>query len=433
MSFAFIGVAGLVLTLGLLVLGVPIAFATALVGIVGTAIVAGVPKALSALALDAWDNATSLGMACIVLLVFMGQLVAATGIASDLYRLLQRQLVGVRGGLGIASVLACGGVGTMSGSSVACVAAAGTSAYPQMRANGYDAGLATGVLAASGTLGVLVPPSLAFAYYGTITETSIAALFIAGIVPGLVMTLVFAVVAWLQCLRHPELGPPAPRYASQDRFAFARTVPPIALIFVVVMGTMVVGLCTPTEALGIGAITMVLVAALMWHLTWAKLRKALWETGLVCAAVFPVILGGYLLGRFVLLTQVPDLLVDALGRSASSKYAFLVLVIALYAILGCIVDAFGVIVLTLPLVVPMASALGFDAVWLGVFIAMMAQVALVAPQAGVSLVTVRRIATDVPVSRIVRGVAPFMAGELAVIAILVAFPVMATWLPGLLR
>jgi C4-dicarboxylate transporter, DctM subunit len=203
-----IGGLGIGVLILLLVLGVPIAFAMAVVGIAGTGLVVGLPQTLSQVTLVTWDKGTDFIIVCIPLFVFMGQLTATTGIAGDLYECLQRWLGRLRGGLGIASVFACGGFGAVTGSSVACVATMGTIVYPEMKKHGYDPQLATGVLAASGTLGILIPPSLAFAFYGTLTDTSIAALFVAGIVPGVLTMFIFAGIVWVRCLMNPSWGPP---------------------------------------------------------------------------------------------------------------------------------------------------------------------------------------------------------------------------------
>jgi C4-dicarboxylate transporter DctM subunit len=427
-----IGLLGIGVLIGLLVLGVPIAFAMAVVGIGGTGMVVGLPQTLSQVTLVTWDKGTDFVIVCIPLFVFMGQLTATTGIAGDLYECLQRWLGRMRGGLGIASVFACGGFGAVTGSSVACVATMGTIVYPEMKKYGYNPQLATGVLAASGTLGILIPPSLAFAFYGTLTDTSIAALFVAGIVPGLLTMLIFAGIVWVRCLINPAYGPLGPRFTMKQKLASLKGVAPIALIFALVIGTLYGGVCTPTEASAIGASGVVLVSLLMGRLTWSNLRQALGETGLVSAFIFAIIVGGYLISRFLAVTQITDLLVSFITDLDPSPTGFILFMVLLYLVLGAILDVFGMTILTLPFIFPITTALGIDPVWLGVFIVIMTEVALITPPVGVNVFVMRGIATDVPMGQIFLGVMPFLIGEFVLIGLLVAFPGIATWLPSLM-
>lgn len=428
-----VGIVGIVIMLVLLVLGVPIAFAMAVVGIAGTAIVAGLSQTLSQITLVTWDKGTDFVIVCIPLFIFMGQLTATTGIAADLYQFLQRWLGRMRGGLAIASVFACGGFGAVTGSSVACVATMGTIVYPEMKKYGYDPKLATGVLAASGTLGILIPPSLAFAFYGTLTDTSIAALFIAGIIPGVITMFIFAGIVWLQCLIKPELGPIGPTFTWKEKLASLRGILPIAIIFLIVVGSLYGGICTPTEASAIGAAGVVVVSLIMKRLTWANFRKALWDTGLVSAFIFAIIVGGYLISRFLAVTQITDLLVNYVTVMNPSKYSFIGFMIVLYLFLGCILDVFGMTILTLPFIFPITTALGIDPIWLGVFIVVMTEVALITPPVGVNVFVMRGIATDVPMSQIFKGIMPFLVGEFVLIALLIVFPSIATWLPQMMK
>jgi C4-dicarboxylate transporter DctM subunit len=428
-----VGIVGIAVMLVMLVLGVPIAFAMAVVGIAGTAVVVGVPQTMSQITLVTWDKGTDFIIVCIPLFIFMGQLTATTGIASDLYQFLQRCLSRVRGGLGIASVLGCGGFGAVTGSSVACVATMGTIVYPEMKKYGFDAKLSTGVLAASGTLGILIPPSLAFAFYGTLTDTSIAALFIAGIIPGILTMLIFSGIVWGQCLLKPEMGPLGAKYTLKEKLVAGKGIWPIAVIFLIVIGTLYGGICTPTEASGIGAAGVVLVSLIMRRLTWENFRKALSDTGVVSAFIFAIIIGGYLISRFLAVTQITDVLVDFVTEINPSKYQFIFFMIALYVVLGAVLDVFGMTILTIPFIFPITTALGIDPVWLGVFIVIMTEVALITPPVGVNVFVMRGIATDVPMGQIFRGVFPFLLGEFAVIGLLIAFPEIATWLPTMMK
>lgn len=428
-----IGLIGIGVLVVLLFAGVPIAFSMAVVGIGGTAMVVGLPQAMSQISLIAWDKGTDFIIVCIPLFVFMGQLTATTGIAGDLYDCLQKWLSRRRGGLAISSVLACGGFGAVTGSSVACVATMGTIVYPEMKKYGYDRKLATGVLAASGTLGILIPPSLAFAFFGTLTDVSIAALFIAGIIPGILTIIVFSTIVWFTCLRRPEAGPLGPKFGWPERLASTRAILPIAAIFLLVIGTLYGGICTPTEASGIGAAGTVLVTALMRRLTWQNLKRALWETGVVSAFIYAIIIGGYLIARFLAVTQITDVLVDFVTNSGMGRLQFILFMVVMYIVLGAFLDVFGMTILTIPFIFPITQALGIDPVWLGVFVVIMTEVALITPPVGVNVFVMRSIASDVPMGDIFRGVFPFLLGEFLVIGLIVAFPGIATWLPTMMK
>jgi C4-dicarboxylate transporter DctM subunit len=428
-----IGVIGIIIMLGLLVLGVPIAFSMAVVGIVGTAMVAGFPQTLAQITLISWDKGSDFIIVCIPLFVFMGQLTSSTGIASELYEFLQRWMGRLPGGLAIASVFACGAFGAVTGSSVACVATMGSIIYPEMKKLKYDVKLASGCLAASGTLGILIPPSLAFAFYGILTDTSIAALFIAGIIPGIITILVFTAIILILCIRNPKLAPIGPSFTWKERLVSLKGVLPVVIIFLLVIGTLYGGVCTATEAAGIGSAGVILVSLAMRKLTWQNFRKALGDTGVTSAFIFAILIGGYLLSRFLVVTNISQLLIDSITALNMSKYLFILFLTILYLILGCILDVFGMVILTLPFVFPIAISLGIDPIWFGVFLVIMTEVALITPPVGVNVFIMRQIATDVPMGKIFMGVMPFLVGEFVVLGILVLFPKIATWLPKMMQ
>jgi tripartite ATP-independent transporter DctM subunit len=305
----------------------------------------------------------------------------------------------------------------------------GSIIYPEMQKYKYDPKLATGVLSASGTLGILIPPSLAFAFYGILTDTSIAALFIAGIIPGIITICIFSGIVLIRCILNPKLGPLGPRSTWKERVVSLKGILPVAIIFLMVVGTLYGGLCTPTEASGIGATGVVLVSLFMGKLTWQNLRKALWDTGVISAFIFAIIIGGYLIARFLVVTHISQLLIDYVNFLNLNKYMFILFLIVLYTILGCILDVFGMTILTLPFVFPITLNLGIDPIWLGVFIVIMTEVALITPPVGVNVFVMRNIATDVPMGSIFKGIFPFLIGEFLVITILILFPWTATWLP----
>ena len=430
MDLIIIGVLGICFMLILIVLGVPIAFSMAVVGIIGTGIVGSISQSLSQIVLVSWGKGTDFIISCIPLFILMGQLTSSTGIAAELYDFLQKWMGRLPGGLAIASVWACGGFGAVTGSSVACVATMGSIIYPELKKYNYDPKLATGVLAASGTLGILIPPSLAFAFYGIITDTSIASLFIAGIIPGLITIVIFSGIVLFRCIKNPKLGPLGPRFSWKERLVSAKGTLPVAVIFIIVVGSLYGGLCTPTEAAGIGATGVFLVSLGMRKLNWENFRRALWDTGVTSSFIFAIVIGGYLIARFLVLTNISQLIINYVHLLNLSKLEFIFFLIILYLILGCILDVFGMLILTLPFVFPVTTALGIDPIWFGVFVTIMTEIALITPPVGVNVFVMRSIATDVPMGKIFMGIGPFLLGEFILIAILICFPEIATWLPG---
>jgi tripartite ATP-independent transporter DctM subunit len=425
-----VGLLSLGLLLVLLAVGVPIALAMAGVGVAGIWVLEGASAAMAHVTLVSWSEGQSFVLVTIPLFILMGQLVFHTGLASDLYATLHKWIGRIPGGIAITSVLACGAFGAVTGSSIATVATMGSIVMPEMRRYKYDPKLATGVLAASGTLGILIPPSLIFIFYGVMTETSIGALFMAGVVPGILVAATFSLIIWIRCLIHPELGPRGPAVPWNERFRSLTGLLPVMSLFLLVIGGIYAGLFTPTEAAGVGCAGVLLVAGVTRKLTRDSVSKALEGTALVAAMIFLIIVGGYLMARLVAITGLTELLVERLVALELSRIPFLLLLVVLYLILGAFLDVFGMLVLTIPFIVPVLGEVGIDLVWFGVFAVMMTELALVTPPIGANVFVMRRVAPDVPMGDIFRGVMPFVLGVLAVLALLTAFPGLVTWLPN---
>ncbi|MEE8134821.1 MAG: TRAP transporter large permease [Gemmatimonadales bacterium] len=430
MDVTLIGIAGVVLLLALLTVGVPIAFAMAATGIIGLWILEGPSPTMAHAALVPWEHGRNFVLVTIPLFVLMGQLVFHTGLARDLYEGVRKWIGRVPGGMAVTSVLACGAFGAVTGSSIATVATMGAIIMPEMRRYGYDNRLATGALAASGTLGILIPPSVIFIFYGVMTETSIGALFIAGIVPGILTALMFSVIIIVRCVRNPSLGPKGPTATWRERFTSLRRLTPMLLLFGLAIGGIYAGIFTPTEAAGVGCTGVLATAFVQGKLSFKAIAAALQSTALISAMIFAIIIGGYLVARFLAVTGLTEDLVRVVAGMELGRVLFLLLLIALYLVLGAMLDVFGMLVLTIPFVLPLVTALGIDLVWFGVFVVIMAELALITPPVGANVFVMRRVAPDVPMGDIFRGVFPFVLGELVVLALLIAFPEMALWLPG---
>lgn len=414
----------------LLTLGVPIAFAMAVTGAVGLWLLEGAGPAMAHTLLIPWAEGRSFVFVTIPLFILMGQLVFRTGLASDLYDGVRTWIGKVPGGMAITSVVACGAFGAVTGSSIATVATMGAIVMPEMRRYKYHPRLATGALAASGTLGILIPPSLIFIFYGVMTETSIGALFIAGIVPGVVTILMFSGIILVRCMISPSLGPPGPGATWSERWSSTARLFPILTLALLVIGGIYGGVFTPTEAAGVGCAGVLVMAAAMRRLTTKAMSLALEETALITAMIFAIIVGGYLVARFLAVTGITESMVAGLVAMDLGRIPFLILLVLLYLVLGAMVDVFGMLVLTIPFVMPVVRELGIDPVWFGVFAVMMAELALVTPPVGANVFVIRRIAPEVPMSEIFIGVFPFVLGELVIIGLVIAFPQIALWLPN---
>ena len=429
MSLTLIGLIGIAAMLALLLLGVPIALAMAATGAVGLWVLEGPGPALAHTLLIPWAEGRSFVLVTIPLFVLMGQLVFHTGLATDLYDGVRTWIGKVPGGMAITSVIACGGFGAVTGSSIATVATMGAIVMPEMRRYKYHPRLATGSLAASGTLGILIPPSLIFIFYGVMTETSIGALFMAGIIPGILTAAMFSTIIFVRCIVTPSLGPPGPGATWAERWASTLGLLPILTLFFLVIGGIYGGIFTPTEAAGVGCTGVLVAAGLRRRLTANAMSKALEETALVSAMIFAIIVGGYLVARFLAVTGITEDLVALLVGMELGRVSFLLLLVLIYLVLGAMLDVFGMLVLTIPFVMPVVGELGIDPIWFGVFAVMMAELALVTPPIGANVFVMRRTAPEVPMGDIFMGVLPFVAGELVVISLVIAFPEIALWLP----
>lgn len=425
-----IGILAMIVALALIFYGVPIGFALGAVGFAGNGIMLGWPQAMVQTQLVAWEAGTDFLLVAIPLFLFMGQLVFNAGIATDLFATVHKWFGRLPGGLAVTATVASAGFGAVTGSSVAAVATMGTMLMPEMRRYKYDPGLATGSLAAAGTLAILIPPSIPFIFIGVWTETSIGKLFVAGIVPGLLLASLFTLWIVVRCMLDPELGPRGPSYSWSERFLSLFKLIPITAIFCVVLGGIYGGVFTPTEASAIGSIGVIAVAVAMRRLTWRALADALHEAAILSAMIYTILVGGILIGKFLVQTQVTTELIAYVGRSGIDRYLVIALFTVMYLILGAIMDTFGMIILTLPFVFPIVLALGFDRVWFGVYVTVMIELALITPPVGMNIFVMQRVAPEVPMMTIFRGAAPFCAIILLFVVFITLFPRIVLWLPS---
>jgi len=402
------------------------------VGVVGTWVLTNFTQSASQVGLISWEKGSDFVLVALPLFILMGQMVFRLGIAEDLYNTVRKWFGRLPGGLAITAVIASAGFGAVTGVSAAAVATMGAMTMPELRRYNYDAKIATGSLAAAGTLAILIPPSVLMVVYGIWTETSIGQLFIAGIIPGMVLTLMFSLLIWIQCLLKPELGPVGPRYSWSERLTSLRKLLPTLAIFALVIGGIYAGAFTPTEAAAIGVIGVVLVGLIMGRLTWAAFRQAILESCITTGMIFLIIIGGYLISRFFVLTEVTSGILQWIGASGLNRYLILCLFILMYLFLGAVLDVWGMLILTLPFVFPIMMDLGFDPVWFGVFVVLMTELALITPPIGINVYIMHGIAEDVPLTTIFLGIAPFVVVVLMFVALITAFPQLVLWLPSLM-
>src|SRR5581483_10390832 len=336
----------------------------------------------------------------------------------------------LRGGLGIATIAACGGFAAISGSSVATAATFSTVAYPEMRRYGYPQSFATGVIAAGGTLGAMLPPSTVLAVYGIITEQDIGKLFIAGVLPGLLAASMYMVTVTIIGIARPKFLPSVPRHSWKERLTSVRDVWATLLLFLFVIGGLYGGLFTPTEAGGMGAGGAFVIGVLRGRLNRADIRRSLLQATRTAAAVFTVLIGALLFGYFLTITQTPQKVTEFLTGLGLGRYGILVLIMLMYLILGCLMDALAMVILTIPIIFPVIVHLGFDPIWFGIIIVMTVELGLIHPPVGMIVFVIKSVVQDVDFSTIFYGVLPFILTDLVRLIILIMFPILALWLPS---
>ena len=373
---------------------------------------------------------TDWNFAVIPLFLLMGSFATTSGMSRELFRAANAFLGHLRGGLGIATIAACGGFAAICGSSVATAATFSRVAYPEMRRFGYPQSFATGVIAAGGTLGIMIPPSTVFAVYGLITEQDIGKLFIAGIVPGILAVVMYmvtiSIIGWLR----PDYLPSGPRSSWKERLEGVRDVWATLLLFAFVIGGIYGGLFTATEAAGMGAGGAFLIGIARRRLSGPDIRRSLLEATRTTAAVFTVLIGAILFGYFLTITQTPQKVTEFLTGMGLGRYGILAVIMVMYLVLGCLMDALAMIILTVPIIFPVIKQLGFDPIWFGVIIVMTVELGLIHPPVGMNIFVIKSVVEDVKISTIFYGVLPFIVTDILRLIILIAFPILALWLPS---
>jgi tripartite ATP-independent transporter DctM subunit len=425
-----VAILGFVSLFALMLLRVPVGMAMGLVGVTGYAYLSGGAPALKLVGLTSMRTVTSYQFGVIPMFLLMGAFVSASGVSRELFRAANTFVGHRRGGLGLATIVSCGAFAAISGSSVATAATFSTVAYPEMRRYGYPQSFSAGVIAAGGTLGAMLPPSTVLAVYGLITQQDIGKLFQAGIIPGLLAMAMYMVTIAIICRVKPDLLPTVPKASRAERLAGLKDVWAPLLLFLLVIGGLYGGVFTPTEAGGVGASGAFLLGVLRGRLDKEKIRASLLQATRTAAAVFTVLIGALLFGYFLTITQVPQKVTEFLTGLGIGTYGVLALIMLMYLVLGCLMDAMAMIILTVPIIFPVVTQLGFDPVWFGVIIVMTVELGLIHPPVGMNVFVIKSVVQDVTFSSIFKGVLPFIATDILRLVILIAFPIIALWLPN---
>lgn len=426
------GIIGICIMILLFLLRMPVAFAMAFIGFAGFAYLNGIGPAVNILAQDIYDSFSSYPLSVIPMFILMGSFAFASGISQRLYATAYNWAGQFRGGLTIATVLACSGFAAICGSSAATAATMGRIALPEMRKYGYDDSLSAGTVASAGTLGILIPPSTVLIVYGILTEQSIGELFVAGLIPGILLTLLFVATVAILCLRDPSLGPPCEPTSWAEKFRSLTGILPATALFVLTIGGLFLGWFSPTQAGAIGAGGALLIGLVRRELT----LKSFYNSGLdalrtSCMVIF-IICGATLFGHFMAVSMIPFKLAQWVGNLPLPPLAILVLIISVYFFGGFFMDSMALIVVTIPIFFPVVQNMGFDPIWFGVLIVLTGEMGVITPPVGVNVFVIKGISRDLPLETIFKGILPFLAALIIFEAFLIFFPSIATFLPNLI-
>ena len=426
------GIIGLVALFVLLAFEFPIGASMALIGFVGFWYLVGGDAALTKLANTPFGVISSYDIAVLPLFIFMAEIVAASGIMKSLYDLAAKWLGRQPGGLAMATVGGCAGFAAVSASSIATAATMGRVAIPEMKRYKYDSALATGAVAAGGTMGILIPPSGALILYGILTETSIGQLFVGGIIPGALEALFYIATIFIICRWKPSLGPRGRSYSFKEKIAAFGSCGEIVALVLLVLGGLIVGWFTPTEAGAVGAVGAVGFSLIRRRLDWPKFKQATFNALKTSGMLYLILIGAMIFKHFMMVSTIPFWLSDFVSGLPLPPLAIMGIIILLYLFLGCVLDASAMVLLTVPILFPFVTAIGFNPVWFGIIVVRMAEIAAITPPVGMNIFVIAGVAPDVPMTTIYKGILPFFIADLCHVALLLFIPAIVVFLPSLL-
>lgn len=428
-----VGCIGIVILILFLLSGVHIGVGMTAVGFFGISYLNGWFAGLMVIKTVPFTTFTNYSMSVIPLFILMGSICFHTGISQDLYRAVHKWIGHFRGGLAMATIGACAFFAALSGSSLATTATMGTVALPEMRRYKYSNRLATGCIAAGGSIGILIPPSIPLIIYGILANQSIGKLFIAGIIPGILEAVFYIGTIYIICKRHPEMGPKGPTSNFKDRISSLGSAWVVLLLFVLVIGGIYLGVFSPTEAAGIGACGAVILGLVRKKLSWNGFCDSIGSTLLNTSMIFVIFLGAMILGYFLAVTRLPFELAEIVSNLPVHRYVILMAILLIYIILGSIMDSLAMILLTIPIFYPLIVTLGFDPIWFGIIVVRVTEIGLITPPVGLNVFIMKGVAKDIPMSTIFRGITPFLIADLFHVALLIAVPQLSLFLPNLMH
>jgi len=433
MSPTTIGIIGLLALVVLIFTRMPIGFLMAIVGFIGFASIVNADAASTLLAKDLVAVFSSYNLTVIPLFVLMGQIAFHTGISRRLFDTAYKFIGHWPGGLAIATVGACAGFAAICGSTNATAATMGSTCLPEMKRYNYDPGLACGVVAAAGSLGILIPPSTIFIIYGILTEQSIGKLFISGVIPGIMLASLFVIAIMIWVYLKPELAPRGPKTTFKEKLMSLSGTGETLLLFILVMGGLFSGIFTPTEAGGVGAFGAMAIALVRRSITWKAFLQSLMETTRISCMIMMIVAGATVFGHFLAVSRIPFDIANSILGLDLPRAVVMMMIIAIYIIGGCFLDSLALIMLTIPIFYPVVVQLGYDPVWFGVIIVMVTQIGVITPPVGVNVYVVHGIARDVPIYTIFKGAMPLLVALIIGTLLLIPFPQLALFLPGLIK
>lgn len=427
-----VGLFGIAILLVFLFSGLSIGAAMALVGFLGFAVLVGLGPALGVLKSVPYSTFANYDLSVIPLFILMGSFAFAAGMSKDLFNAVYKWIGHFRGGVAQATIVACACFAAISGSSLATAATLGAVALPEMKKYKYDDGLATGAIAAGGSIGILIPPSVILIIYGIITEQSIGKLFLAGFIPGIMEMVFYLFTIWYLTLLKPHHGPKGPKTTFQEKIDALKHTWEVVILFLVVIGGIYRGWFTPTEAAGIGAFGTFFFALIKRKLTWGVFKESILNTCVTTGMLFMIILGAMIFGYFLSVSQVPSSLASTVAGLPVNRYVILCIILIITLALGCVMDSMAIVLLTIPVFYPLVLDMDFNPIWFGILVVRVTEMGLITPPVGLNVFIIKGI-SGVPIRTIFRGVFPHLVADAIQLVFLVAFPQITLFLPNMMK
>jgi C4-dicarboxylate transporter DctM subunit len=432
MSPTITGIIGIIALFLFIFSRMPVGFVMAIIGFIGFGTLVSFDASMNLIAKDVYSVFGSYNLTVIPLFVLMGQLAYHSGISKRLFDAAYKFIGHWPGGLAIATIGACAGFAAICGSTNATAATMAAVTLPEMKRYNYKPELATGVVAAGGSLGILIPPSIIFIVYGILTEQSVGKLFVAGVLPGILLTALFVVTILIWTSLRPELGPRGPKATFREKMESLSGLVETLILFIIIMGGLFVGFFTPTEAGAVGAFGTLIVALARRNLSWKGFITSLFETTRLSCMILVIVAGATIFGHFLAVSRIPFDIANWISTFDLPDFVIMLFIIFIYLIGGCFIDSLALIMLTVPIFYPVITSLGYDPIWFGVVIVLITKIGVITPTMGINVYVVSGVARDVPLETIFKGVLPLLLALVIGTLLLIPFPQIALYLPSLM-